>query len=63
MNSEELRRHIEAVPNVQLRSIRVFKKSFHVNYWTKSFKVLRMYKVPIASVAWKDIEKEFTTEW
>ncbi len=33
-----------------VKSIRVFKKSFHVNYWTSEVKCMRFCKYPIAKL-------------
>lgn len=58
MNAEELRSLIES-QGYEVRSIRVFSKSFHVNYWTPDAKIIRWYKVPIETVEWNDVKHEY----
>ena len=58
MNVDELRRKITG-QGYELRSIRVFKHSFHVNYWTSSAKMRLFIKVPLSSVEWRDLKGQF----
>lgn len=58
MDVDELRRKIEA-QGYEVRNIRVFKRSFHVNYWTSSAKMRAFYKVPLSSVTWRDLKDGF----
>jgi len=58
MDVDELRRKIEA-QGYEVRNIRLFKKSFHVNYWTSSAKMRAFYRVPLSSVTWRDLEDHF----
>ena len=55
MNEQELRKKLEE-RGFEVKRIRVFKNSFHVNYWTKEAKMVRYYRVPLSSVSWKDIQ-------
>ena len=58
MNVDELRHNIEA-QGYEVRNIRVFKHSFHVNYWTSSVKVRGFYRVALSSIAWQDLKEHF----
>jgi len=59
MNEEEFRQHLSEVKNIDLKSIRLFKHSFHVVYWTPEAKIQRFYRVPLSSVSWEAIKREF----
>lgn len=58
MDADELRQKITA-QGYEVRSIRVFKHSFHVNYWTSALKMRAFYKVPLNSITWRDLEDHF----
>jgi len=58
MEAEELRQKIEECGH-EVKSIRVFKNSFHVNYWTKEAKIIRYYKVPISKVTWNQVRGSY----
>jgi len=55
---KELREHIEA-RGYEVRRIRVFKNSFHVNYWSPNAKMRAFYKSPIEKVTWQQIEGHY----
>lgn len=61
MDADELAKRI-IERGYELKSIRVFTKSFHVNVWSKDYKTMRYYKVPIESLEWKDIQHEYPKE-
>lgn len=61
MNVEELKGKIEE-RGYEVKRVRVFKNSFHVTVWTTETKMTWMYKVALASVAWKDLETGFPRE-
>jgi len=46
MTPEELRKMLEA-KGYEVKRIRVFKNSFHVNYWTKEAKLICYCHFPI----------------
>ena len=56
MTPEELKEALEA-KGYEVRNIRVFKNSFHVNYWTSEVKMVRYCKCPIEKVELKDIRR------
>jgi len=39
-----------------VKSIRVFKKSFHVNYWTSKIKCMRYCKYPIEKLTDNEVK-------
>lgn len=49
MNVDELRKLLES-KGYEVKNIRTFKNSFHVNYWTKEAKIVRYVKCPIESL-------------
>jgi len=55
MERDELKRKIEELGHV-VKRIRVFKNSFHVNYWTKKAKIVAYYRFPLSSVSWEEIK-------
>jgi len=61
MDAEELRKQIEA-RGYEVKTIRVFKKTFHVTFWGSKFKSTAFYKVPLEQVTWEQIERDFTIE-
>lgn len=58
MDVEELRQKITA-QGYEVRNIRVFKHSFHINYWTSSAKMRVFYKVPLSSITWQGLKDHF----
>lgn len=40
-----------------VKSIRLFKKSFHVNYWTPEVKIVRYCKCPIEKLTDNDVRE------
>ena len=58
MDAEELRRLIEA-QGYEVKSIRVFKKSFHVNFQGPDCRIVTYYKVPLNSLDWSDLKDGF----
>lgn len=43
----------------KVKSIRLFKNSFHVNYWHPNWKARAFFKVPLSALEWKDLEDNF----
>jgi len=58
MNVLELSEKIEA-EGYELKSIRRFKNSFHINYWSPNAKMQLFIKVPLNSVQWRDLKPHF----
>lgn len=58
MNVEELRNHIEA-RGYEVRSIRVFRNSFHVNVWTPEYKMMEYFKRPLQELTWEQLESRY----
>lgn len=56
MNPEELAK-ILTDKGYEVKSIRIFKHSFHVNFWTKECKVRAFIKIPIEQYTKKDAER------
>jgi len=54
MKEQEIRKILED-RGYEVRSIRVFKKTFHVNYLTDEVKIRRWLKFPIEKLTIKDM--------
>lgn len=55
MTPEELREMINAL-GYECRSIRCFKKTFHVTFWTKNTKQTHCYRIPISQFTEQDLK-------
>lgn len=43
----------------EVKSIRCFSKSFHVNVWTNTSKLRCFYKRPLSEQTWQDLRNDF----
>jgi len=58
MNVKELKRLIEA-QGYEVKSIKTFKNSFHVNVWTPTLKLRFFYKRPLEQVTWEQLKRDY----
>ena len=58
MKAQELAEKI-TTQGYEVKSIRVFKNSFHVNVWTPDCKIRQFYKVPLNSVDWARLKRDY----
>jgi len=58
MKTSELRQKLEE-RGYEVKSIRTFKNSFHLNVWTKDAKLRYFIGVPLESIRWIDFQSHF----